>query len=356
VRRPRLKATLDVRRLESGRLVVLRGDAGDPDLELEGEREEVQALLGLLDGTRGFEEIAEQLARPSNDVRAAVSELLEAGLVEDAADDALVAPERRARFDRHIGFFAESVAFPRSGAAVQAALSEKTVAIIGLGGLGTWAAWALACAGIGRIVGIDGDVVELSNLNRQILYGEADIGAAKAEAAGRALRRFDAQLEYEPLQRRMGSADDVAAAVAGSDLVLGGADWPAHRIDRWVDEGCRLAGVPWLAMSQFPPLIRIGPLFVPGETGCHACQEEAWREQYPLYDEIVAAAPDLPSAGAFGPSCGAVGSLAANEAIAYLGGLWEPATLGAALHLDLRTFAVTRAPVPQRAGCACGTA
>lgn len=354
--RPRLKATLDVRRLPSGRTLVLRGDLGEPDLELEEDGADVGAFLRLLDGSRSAEGVAEQSGLAPGEVDELLDQMLELGLLEDAAADALLAPERRARFDRHLGFYADTVAWPRSGASVQAALAEKTVALIGLGGLGSWAAWALACAGVGRIVGIDGDRVELSNLNRQVLYGEGDVGMLKTVAAGRALRRLDSGLEYVGVQRRITSAEDVAEAVAGADLVLDGADSPPHRIDAWVDEGCRAAGVPWLAMSQHPPLIRVGPLYVPGVTGCRACQEARWREEHPLYDEIAAAAPELPSAGAFGAACGAVGTIAANEAIAWLGGLWEPATLGASLQIDLRTFEVTREEVPRREGCACGAA
>lgn len=350
-RRPRLKRTLDVRRLASGRWVILRGDVGEPDLELEGAA--VAALLELLDGTRSVGAVAAELARPEGEVREAVRELVDARLLEDADADRALWPERRERFDRQLGFFGDLVAWPRSGPGVQARLAERTVVLLGLGGLGSWAAWGLACAGVGRIVGVDGDRVELGNLNRQILYAERDVGAAKAEVAERTLRAFDGRLRFEPVHRMIESADDVVEVVAGADLVLSGADSPPHLIDRWVDEGCRRAGVPWLGMSQQPPRIRIGPLSVPGQTGCRACEEAAWRERYPLYDELVDAGSTLGSAGAFGPACGVVGALAANEAVAFLADLWEPATLGASLLVDLRTFAVTREEVPQRPDCAC---
>ena len=66
--------------------------------------------------------------------------------------------------------------------------------VIGLGGLGAWALWALAAAGVGDLVGVDGDVVELSNLNRQTLYHERDLGQPKALAAARTLAAFNSAI------------------------------------------------------------------------------------------------------------------------------------------------------------------
>ena len=63
--------------------------------------------------------------------------------------------------------------------------------MLGVGGLGSWAAYALACCGVGELVLVDGDRVELSNFNRQMLYRERDIGRVKAEAAAEALAEFD---------------------------------------------------------------------------------------------------------------------------------------------------------------------
>ena len=77
--------------------------------------------------------------------------------------------------------------------------------VLGCGGLGTWALGALASAGIGGFVLIDHDTIELSNLNRQVLYGEADLGQPKVDVAAAWLRRFDASLEVLTLSRRIES-------------------------------------------------------------------------------------------------------------------------------------------------------
>ena len=108
-------------------------------------------------------------------------------------------------------------------------------------------------------------------------------------------------------------------------------------------------------MSQHPPLVRVGPTYVPGVTGCHACQEADYRRRFPLFDAALAAFnPDSPAA-TYAPSCGVIGSLVANEVIAYLTGL-QPLTLqGRAFMLKLTTLEVTHEDVPQEPGCpVCG--
>ena len=103
--------------------------------------------------------------------------------------------------------------------------------------------------------------------------------------------------------------------------------------------------------------MRVGPLYVPGRTGCHACQEGAAREQFPLYDELErwrrARTPS--TASTLGPASGLIGSMLAMEAVHLIGGLVAPATLGRGVAIDLRTLAVTTEDVVRRPDCpVCG--
>ena len=222
-------------------------------------------------------------------------------MVEDAADDELLAPGELARFDRQLRYFSDvgSAALPPSEC--QRRLREARVAVLGVGGLGSWAAWALACCGVGEMWLVDGDKVEVSNLNRQILYTEADLGRPKAEAAAERLRAFNSAMRVTATTRRLGSEVEIADFIAGADVVIDAADWPAHDIERWCNSACFEAGIPYITMSHFPPIARVGPLYVPGKTGCFTCQETAYRREYPLYDVAVDALRAKPSpAGPWG--------------------------------------------------------
>jgi bacteriocin biosynthesis cyclodehydratase domain-containing protein len=232
------------------------------------------------------------------------------------------------------------------------------VLVLGVGGLGSWAAISLACCGVGELTLVDGDSVELSNLNRQLLYTEDDIGRPKATAAAAAIERFNPGVAVVPVVRTLATPEAIAAAVRGSSLVVDAADRPAHDIERWVNAACFEHGVPYITMSHFPPFARVGPLYVPGETGCFNCQERAYRRSYELYDHIVDQRRDSPSpAATLGPVCAFVGGQVALEVVHHLTGLCPPASKGSVRLFDTRTLTVSDEPVPRDPRCeVCGVA
>ncbi len=238
----------------------------------------------------------------------------------------------------------------------QRRLGDARVAVIGVGGLGSWVAAGLACAGVGALTIVDDDRVSLTNLNRQVTYRLADLGRRKVDALRDWLAGFNPDVEVRTAARRVRGPADVAFAAAGADLVVEAADWPAHLLSRWIDAACLDLGVPHLGAAQVPPTIRVGPLHVPGQTGCVTCEEAAARRAFPLYDELArfrAARPG--TAATIGPAAAAAGSLVAMEAVHWLAGAQPVATEGAAWLLDLRTFAVSRHAVERDPHCpSCG--
>jgi molybdopterin/thiamine biosynthesis adenylyltransferase len=351
--KPRLKRTVDAVESAAGDIYILR-PAADSDLVIEQPDRTARLLLAALDGTRTAATLESEFGRER--VRGALADLAEAALLEAAADDERTSPRDRERYDRQLRYFADLAGPETPASEYHRRIREARVALLGVGGLGSWAAYALACCGVGELVLVDGDVVEESNFNRQILYRERDIGRPKTEAAAEALAEFDSACRLTPVPRRLDSVDSVSAVVEGADFVVNAADWPAHDIERWVNAACVAAGLPFITMSHSPPVARVGPLYVPGTTGCYACQESAYRESHPLYDELVEQRRGRPSpAPTLGPACAFVGGQVALETLHQVTGLCQPATLGAALLYDLRTMQVTREPVPRVPGCeVCG--
>jgi bacteriocin biosynthesis cyclodehydratase domain-containing protein len=350
--RPRIKRTREL--LESGGDILVLQPTDGSDLRIEQPDDETRALLRALDGTSSVTELERRFGERR--VSDALAQLAEIGLIDDAADDARVTARERARFDRQLRYFSDLATGPVAPSEYQRRLRDARVLMLGLGGLGSWASYALACCGIGELILLDHDRVEPSNFNRQVLYRERDIGRPKADRAAEALAEFDSGCRLVPVARRLQSAGEVAEAVEGTDFVVASADWPAHDIERWVNAACFELGVPFISMSHSPPVARIGPLYVPGTTGCFACQEATYRESFPLYDELVEQRRGRPSqAATLGPVCAFVGGQVALETVHQLTGICPPATLGRSRIYDLRTMSVSLEDVPRLPTCpVCG--
>jgi bacteriocin biosynthesis cyclodehydratase domain-containing protein len=346
---PRLKTTTEVFTSPGGDICLLR-PSGDADLVLEGAGPGDRDLVATLDG---------RTPRASLDARFGaepVAELLDLldseGLVEDAGAYGVLSEEERGRYDRQLRYFADVAPAGVSAPDCQLRLRDAHVVVLGVGGLGTWAALSLACCGVGELTLVDGDCVELSNLNRQVLFGADDIGRPKASTAAAAIERFNPGIRVTPVERTLGTPAEIADAVRGSSFVVDAADRPTHDIERWVNTACFEHGVPYITMSHFPPFARVGPLYVPGETGCFNCQERAYRQSYELYDHIVEQRRGAPSpAATLGPVCAFVGGQVALEVVHHLTGLCKPASQGRVRVFDTRTLDVSDEPVPRDPDC-----
>jgi bacteriocin biosynthesis cyclodehydratase domain-containing protein len=322
----------------AGDLYLLR-TGGEPGAVIRdpspGDRALLERAVAGLDAAPGSPE-AERLAP-----------LVGAGFVRAGPPSAPLAPRLAERFDRQLPYLAQ-LGDPTE---LQERLGAAQVAVLGCGGLGTWALAAIASTGVGRFVIVDDDTVELANLNRQVIYSEADVGTAKVTAAARWLRAFDPAIAVSAHECAVEGVADAAELVAGSDLVILAADWPPYALGRWVNEACVGLGVPFITAGQQPPLLKVGPTFVPGAGPCFACHELEVADGFPLYPELAAYRQAHPTrATTLGPASGVAGTLLGLEAMHLLLGA-EPATLGRALLIDMRTLATRWEPCSRHPAC-----
>jgi molybdopterin-synthase adenylyltransferase len=168
----------------------------------------------------------------------------------------------RERYSRQSRFWA-------IGDAGQERLRAAKVLVVGCGALGSAAVDLLARAGVGLLTVVDRDFVELSNLQRQLLFDEADAraGLPKAVAAARAVQRINSEVEVRPVVADVTPAN-VEALVAGSDAVLDGTDNLETRY--LLNDACVKAGVPWVYGGAIGAT-GMSTTIVPGETACFRC-------------------------------------------------------------------------------------
>lgn len=212
-----------------------------------------------------------------------------------------LSPARLDRFARHI-------VIPEIGGAGQVALAAKHIAVIGLGGIGSPALQYLAGAGIGRFTLVDDDVVDASNLQRQTIFTQRDVGHGKATSARRWLANYDDALDVRLSDMRV-SADNAPELFEGVDLVLDGTDNFATRLA--VSDACVKAGVPLLsaAVGRFQGQVGAFAGHLP-ESACYRCfVGDAFDA-----DDCDTCAED----GMLGAMAGWTGSFAAMQAVRVL--------------------------------------
>jgi len=156
---------------------------------------------------------------------------------------------------------------PEFGEESQKKLKESHIVIVGIGGLGCASATYLTAAGVGKITIIDFDVVELSNLNRQVLYGEEEIGEKKVFVAQRKLSKLNPRAEIIPVFARI-AENNISEFMAGAQVVLDGLDNFPTRLA--VNSACIRHRIPFVhgGVSRFRGLVTT---IIPGETACLAC-------------------------------------------------------------------------------------
>lgn len=240
-----------------------------------------------------------------------------------------LSPDELRRYARHL-------TLPEVGVAGQERLRAGSVLVVGTGGLGSPAALYLAAAGVGRIGLVDFDVVDVSNLQRQVLYTGADVGRPKAEAAAERLAALNPFVRYEAHVERVELAN-VERLVGAYDLVVDGTDnFPTRYL---VHDACWFAGKPYVYGSIFR-FEGQASLFARDRGPCYRC----------LFPEPPppGLVPSCAEAGVLGVLPGLVGSIQAAEALKGLLGVGDGLAgrllLVDALSLRFREVALARDP------------
>jgi molybdopterin-synthase adenylyltransferase len=335
----RLRRSLELFFAADGDAYLLRGATG-PEHVVRAPGDEDRALLRRL--AAGPVE-----APPSGEIAQRLAPLITAGAVVPVPDVAAISPRDAQRFDRQLPYLEDF------GDPVQAqrALRGARVTILGCGGLGTWALGALASAGVGHFTLIDDDRVELSNLNRQILYGPGDLGEPKAQRAAAWIQAFDASITVDVRRQRMRGPRDVCA-LPGCDVLLLTADWPPYELARWVNDASLAAGFPFITAGQQPPRVTVGPTYIPAAGACLACRERRLRRDFPLYDELAAhRRREPPQATTLGPASALIGALLALEVLHLVLGHRPLATHDRVLVIDMPTLTASWESIERDPGC-----
>lgn len=222
------------------------------------------------------------------------------------------------RYDRQISL-------PEIGEAGQERLRNAKVLIVGMGGLGSPIALYLAGAGVGTLGLVDDDKVSISNLQRQVLYAEADVGESKPLCAARRVQGLnsDVNVEAYPFRLEEKNAEEL---IREYDIVVDGCDNFTTRY--LLNDVCNALGKPYVygAIQGFEGQVSVF---------CYGKGAKTYRDLYP--DEEGALLMPLPDKSVMGITPAIVGSVEANEVLKLICGYGEPLT-GKLWTIDLRTM------------------
>ncbi|RAX58951.1 adenylyltransferase [Helicobacter monodelphidis] len=228
------------------------------------------------------------------------------------------------------------------GLSGQEKIYNAKVLVIGLGGLGSPVALYLAAAGVGKMGLVDGDSVDLSNLQRQIIHSMIDIGIPKVESARNKILAVNPEVEVETYQTFL-NATNILEIVSGYDVIVDGTDNFATKF--LINDACVLANKPF----SHGGILRFGGQTMsikPKESACYACIFDRPPPQNTI--------PTCASAGILGAVAGMLGSIQAAEVLKIITGIGEP-LYGRFLSYDAKTMKFRNIKIKRNVRCrVCG--
>lgn len=266
-----------------------------------------------------------------------------------AHDRGLIAPTLRVRYpdcmtfsETQIDRYARHILLPEIGGEGQQKLLQARVLIVGAGGLGSPVALYLTAAGVGTVGLVDFDTVDLSNLQRQVLYASEEIGQAKVHVAAKKLRGLNPDVTLVPHAMRLDNSN-AFQLLSGYDVIVDGSDNFSTRY--LVNDACVQLGKP----NVFGSVLGFegqASLFVPNGP-CYRC---VFSQPPP-----EGAVPSCAEAGVIGVIAGMIGMIQASEAIKWILGIGETLA-GRLLLVDALSMRFDEVRVQRRPACeACGT-
>ncbi|OZG58251.1 adenylyltransferase [Bifidobacterium tissieri] len=237
--------------------------------------------------------------------------------------------------DDQIDRYARHLILKGVGVRGQKRLLAAKVLIVGAGGLGSPVALYLAAAGVGTLGIVDDDVVDVSNLQRQIIHDSDRVGTSKAESAKESIVRLNPDVTVN-VHRTMFDAGNAAELIADYDVVVDATDNFAAKF--LINDACVLAGKPFVhgGVVQFAGQVMD---YVPGRGPCYRC---IFRDM-PAAGEV----PTCKEAGVLGAAVGVIGSLQAVEVVKMITGTGDLLT-GRMLTVDMLTMRIRAVPLPER--------
>ncbi|MFT8705559.1 ThiF family adenylyltransferase [Bifidobacterium aquikefiricola] len=319
----------------------------DPDGEI------AHGLNTLLKGELSIDDVAAKLNfRGRCNKRqpySIITQLMKTGHIEDVEVGTFLSKDDQDRYSRSMNYF--SWINKRSNPSHwhrQEMLHDSSAAIIGAGGVGSGIAYHMAASGVGKITIVDFDKVELSNLNRQYLFNESDIGKLKSEVVAGKVSQINHDVDVESVNQKIEKYLDIIPLIKESSLFYHCVDSP-DAMPFWANTAALKTRVPWVDCSYTGPVIQCCT-FVPGMTGRYLCLRESEKRKLSSTGRGEAYSDHVPDDNpGFGPVVQISSALASYEGLRFISHL-NPNSVGRAIHQNMYDYSLSYAiEVPKNA-------
>jgi len=247
------------------------------------------------------------------------------------------------RWRRNIEFFGAYSKADENKYSQQEKLKTIKVTLLGLGGAGSHLLYDLAALGIHHIQAIDFDTIELSNLNRQILYDETNIGSLKTEVAKNKINSFSPNADIKFINKKISSSDDIEQLLYDQDIVISVVDQPRESIIDWVNIACVRRKVPFIC-GAFDQKWALCYSVMPHKTGCIECWKTSARKSNMLFHDltkkpnfVTASSPNV----AIVPFIAILTGLILTDFLKMVTGISEAKSLGKLLAFDFESTSIS---------------
>jgi len=252
-------------------------------IDFDDEIGDIRFFFDLLNGQHSVKQIieaySERYPHYPDKAQTYLDTVNELKLIEfHPQDSSPLTHKQKERFSRNFEFFNSILPIGMNKYEIQNTLLDSQVVVLGCGGLGSHIILELAALGIGNLTIVDFDKIELSNLNRQILYKETDIGKKKVFVARDNIMQFNSKIKVNAIEKKIESPADVTKIIKGHDLVICVADKPRNEMVNWLNAACCTEKIPYINGGLD---IRKAVFYsvIPGETGCTECWKSSLTEE-----------------------------------------------------------------------------
>ncbi len=233
-------------------------------------------------------------------------------------------------------------------------IRNATVLIVGLGAVGTWVASNLAESGVGCLILMDADTVDISNLHRQFSYRECDIGRKKADVLEERIREYSTYTEVMKAYTILDGSSLHAFDGMPIDLIVNCADKPTvDATSEWVGEYAMQRGIPHIVGGGYNlHLSLIGQTVIPGKSACLKCFQKTLEEEN-VIDPLRVKKLSVKNrkVGSFGPMCSLIASMVGMEAIKVLSGDIQPSNINRRGEFDIYSMDIKYKSYKRRDDC-----